>query len=283
MQNIIVPIDFSPNSYNALSIAKKITRKTRGTIHLLHVVEPVTGKYSSMGEVLKDDMSNVFMMKLIDNVSTELNNVAETNKDDLFQLNPVVKIGDSYKELCKYAREVKAELVVMGAKGMSDSEEFFIGGFTDKVIRSISCPVISVKEFNEDINVENIVFATDLEEEHKPLINLLMRMQDLFDSQLHIVKINTPRNFSNDLDNKAKLQRLADKYQLKNYTLNISSHEDEEYGILYFAQDIQSDLIAIGMHEKSGFRRIISGGSVAKEVAEHAYRPVLTYRFDPDR
>lgn len=64
---------------------------------------------------------------------------------------------------------------------------------------------------------------------------------------------------------------------MKNYTINSYSHEDEEYGIVYFADEVGADLIVMGIHEKSGFRRLISGGSLAEEVSDHTFRPVLTY------
>lgn len=111
------------------------------------------------------------------------------------------------------------------------------------------------------------------------MINLLMRMQDLFGSVIHIVKINTRNNFSNDIDSQVELETLADRFELKNYTINSYAHTDEEYGIVYFADKVDADLIAIGIHEKSGFRRLISGGSLSDDVTDHTFRPVLTYHF----
>ncbi|MEM7110401.1 MAG: universal stress protein, partial [Bacteroidota bacterium] len=100
-----------------------------------------------------------------------------------------------------------------------------------------------------------------------------------FDATLHVVKINTRKNFQNEISMDKNLESFAKRFDLKNYTLDTYSHEDEEYGIVYFADKMEADLIALGINEKSGIRRLISGGSIAEDVTEHTFRPVLTYQF----
>jgi len=283
MQNIVVPTDFSFISYNALDFAKKIAKKTDGTIYLIHVMEPIVGRYSSIGEFREDDLDDVYNAKLTEKIGNELKALKQAHANRFYEIQTKVLIGDPFKEIKDFITFIDPDLVIMGAKGYTDAAEFFLGSLTDKVVRSISCPVISVKGKVEENEFKNIVYATDLEEENVHILNTLKELQSLFDSKLHIVKINTHKNFRNDIDTMVELRFLADKYQLKNFTLNCYSHEDEEYGVIYFADDRQADLIAMGIHEKSGFRRLISGGSLLDEVTDHTFRPILTHRFQSEK
>ena len=279
MQNIIVPTDFSFISYNALEYAKMIAKKTDGTIFLVHVMEPISGKYSSTGEFMEDDLDDIYNKKLSEKIGNELKILRKAHTNRFYEIQTKLLVGDLFQELRDFISFIGPDLVIMGAKGYTDAEEFFLGSLTDKVIRSISCPVITVTgKVNKNV-FKNIVYATDLEEEQVRMLNLLKQLQSLFGSQLHLVKINTRKNFSNDIDTMVEFERLVDKYQVKNYTLNCYSHEDEEYGVIYFADVKKADLIAMGVHEKSGFRRLISGGSLADEVVDHTIIPVLTRRF----
>ena len=279
MRNIIVPTDFSFISYNALEFAKMIAKKTDGTIFLVHVMEPISGKYSSTGEFIKDDLDDIYNTKLSEKIGNELKILKKAHANRFYEIQTKLLVGDPFRELRDFISFIGPDLVIMGAKGYTDAEEFFLGSLTDKVIRAMSCPVITVTgKVNENV-FKSIVYATDLEEEQVSMLNLLKEFQSLFGSQLHIVKINTRKNFSNDIDTMVGFEHLVDKYQLMNYTLNCYSHEDEEYGVIYFADVKKADLIAMGVHEKSGFRRLISGGSLAAEVADHTFRPVLTLRF----
>jgi nucleotide-binding universal stress UspA family protein len=280
MKNIVVPTDFSIKSYNALITAKKIARKAHSTIHIVHVLKPILGSYSSFGEAYDKEMNQEYVVKLVEKVGKELENLKNTHTESSFNIEIKLLVGDPFKDIQAYVKESKADLVIIGDKGVTDAEEFFLGSLTDKVIRSITCPVITMKMVADDEQFDSIVYATDLKEDHKTMMNLLLAFQDFYGSTIHLVKINSPKKFKNDIDTKIELQKLVDKYEMKNCTLNSYSHEDEEYGIVYFADQIGADLIAIGVHEKSGFRRLISGGSMIDKVKDHKFRPVLTYRFD---
>ena len=72
------------------------------------------------------------------------------------------------------------------------------------------------------------------------------------------------------------MQEFAKRLQLKNFTLNIFSDNTEEEGIIYFADHINADLIAMATHGRTGFAHVISG-SIAEDVVSHSKRPVLTF------
>ena len=65
---------------------------------------------------------------------------------------------------------------------------------------------------------------------------------------------------------------------LQNYTINIYNDKVEEDGIIYFAQDIEADLIALATHGRTGLLHLLSG-SIAEDVVNHAKRPVWTFRL----
>lgn len=72
------------------------------------------------------------------------------------------------------------------------------------------------------------------------------------------------------------MQDFAKKLQLKNYTINIFNDLSEEEGIVYFADSINADLIAMATHGRTGFAHVMAG-SIAEDVVSHSKRPVLTF------
>jgi len=275
---IIVPTDFSATSFNALKVAKNIAKKTNGEIILLHVIEAPSASISSTGEAVEDMMAHVFIAQLYAKVGLQLQNLKDKNSD--VNIKTLKKVGDPYWEIKELIREEQADFVVIGEKGVSDIDDLFIGSLTDKVVRSSACPVITVNQSIENHPVKNILYATDLREDHPKLVEIIKQLQEIFDAKLHIVKINTKDNFSNDIDTMVDMRKLVDKHELQNYTLNTYNHEDEEYGIVYYADEVNADLITMGIRKRTGIRRLINGGDLAVEVAEHSNRPVLTYHFN---
>jgi nucleotide-binding universal stress UspA family protein len=90
------------------------------------------------------------------------------------------------------------------------------------------------------------------------------------------VRINTPANFQRDLVVKKYMEDFAKKLGLKNYTINIFNDMTEEEGIIYFADSIDADMIAMATHGRTGFAHVLAG-SIAEDVVSHSKRPVLTY------
>ena len=71
------------------------------------------------------------------------------------------------------------------------------------------------------------------------------------------------------------MEKFAKKLGLKNYTINVYNDLTEEEGIIYFAESIKADMIAMATHGRTGFAHVLAG-SIAEEVVSHAKRPVLT-------
>ena len=110
------------------------------------------------------------------------------------------------------------------------------------------------------------------------MIHQLGELQKLFGATIHIVSVNTPSNFENDRYYKKAMKEFAEKHQLENYTMNVYNDDPEEDGIIYFAEDIDADMIALGTHGRTGISRLLSS-SIAEDVVNHAKRPVWTFKL----
>jgi nucleotide-binding universal stress UspA family protein len=110
------------------------------------------------------------------------------------------------------------------------------------------------------------------------VINKIKTLQEALGAQLHLVKINTPTDFSVDHATKQTMEQFAKKYQLENYTINVYNDKAPEDGIISFAGEIKAQLIAMATHGRTGFSQLFNG-SIAEGVVNHAKRPVWTCRI----
>jgi nucleotide-binding universal stress UspA family protein len=172
--------------------------------------------------------------------------------------------------------EQKVDLVVMGTHGYSKLEEMVIGTNTERVVRHARCPVLSIHKKPAKIDFKNIVYATAMHKDEEVFSRIVKRTQQLYNSTIHLVRINTPGDFQRDYVVKEYMEKFAKKLGLKNYTINIFNDVTEEDGIIYFAETIDADLIAMATHGRTGFAHVMAG-SIAEDVVGHAKRPVLTF------
>ena len=143
-------------------------------------------------------------------------------------------------------------------------------------MRYAKSSVLTVHRKQSSFDYKNIVFATSLNEDESAIIDILKVMQETYNSTLHLVRVNTPNNFERDTDTLAAMKSYAENNGIKNYTMNVFNDSTEEEGIVYFAEHINADLIALSTHGRTGLAHLLSG-SIAEDVVSHAHRPVLTH------
>ena len=279
MKKILVPTDFSKAAQMAIDVASGIAKKANAEMILLHVVEEVK-KDSYNVDFKKDDGSTwenkLFTMRLIERGKKQLTKLADESKAAGVKVKTELRLGTPFHGMRSIITNHKVDLVVMGTAGHSKLEEMIIGTNTEKVVRHANCPVLTVhkKPFNTDF--KNIVYATSMSKEEEVFSRIVRKTQQIYDATVHLVRINTPGNFQRDAVVKKYMESFAKKLQLKNYTINVFNDLNEEEGIIYFAESINADLIAMATHGRTGFAHVLAG-SIAEEVVSHAKRPVLTF------
>lgn len=279
MKKILVPTDFSKPALIATEVAADIARKAGASLILLHVVEEATGgSFNVEGQVSTDGdfEDRVFTMRLIDKARKQLEKAVLDPKMADVKIDGELRVGNPYHGMTTIIAEHKVDLVVMGTAGHSQLEQMIIGSNTEKVVRNSRCPVLSVHKKPATSDFKNIVYATAMAKDEEVFSRIVKRTQQVYDSTVHLVRINTPGDFQRDHIVKDYMEKFAKKLGLKNYTINVYNDIDTEEGIIRFADSINADLIAMATHGRTGFAHVMAG-SVAEDVVTHAKRPVLTF------
>lgn len=280
MKTILVPTDFSKQAQIAVDVAADIARKSNAELILLHVIEEATGSsFNVGGQVASDDESwenKIFNMRLIERGKKQLAKMVENTKQAGVRVRQELRLGTPFHGMRTIITERKVDLVVMGTAGHTKLEEMIIGSNTEKVVRHSNCPVLTVHRKPAHPEFRNIVYATAMSKDEEVFSRIIRKTQQMYDATVHLVRINTPANFQRDVVVRKYMQDFAKKLQLKNFTINVFNDMSEEEGIIYFADSINADLIAMATHGRTGFAHVLAG-SIAEEVVSHARRPVLTF------
>jgi nucleotide-binding universal stress UspA family protein len=279
MKKILVPTDFSKPAQIATEVAADIARKSGASLILLHVVEEATGgSFNVEGQVADDSdfEDRLFTMRLIEKSRKQLEKAVLDPKMADVKVDGELRVGNPFHGMNTIIAEHKVDLVVMGTAGHSQLEQMIIGSNTEKVVRQSKCPVLTVHKKPATSNFKNIVYATAMAKDEEVFSRIVKRTQQVYDSTVHLVRINTPGDFQRDHIVKDYMEKFAKKLGLKNYTINVYNDIDTEEGIIRFADSIDADLIAMATHGRTGFAHVMAG-SVAEDVVQHAKRPVLTF------
>lgn len=274
MKKILVPCDFSKPAVHAFRYALRIAKEAKASIHLLFVAElpvmPATVVMPVMG------FETAYVEDITGKAEKEFKTLTEKYKEQGVKVEFKFELGSIFQRIIDHISHEKIDLVIMGSHGANGLKEVLIGSNAEKIVRKSPVPVLVVKNYF-DGTVTNIVFPNTLEIEHQEdLVMKVKALQDLFKAKLHIVHINTPLNFTSDRVTMARLKAFVTRFMIKDYTLNVFNHQNEEEGINLFARSVNAELIAMGTHGRTGIAHVVNG-SLAEDVTNHADSLVWTY------
>jgi nucleotide-binding universal stress UspA family protein len=285
MKRILVPTDFSEQSENALALACQLAVRMDAEIELLHVLDSPDGDQSSdLDSIIAgggisggSDINAIFFVKLVEKTRERLNEII--SRPDMMGLQIIhrMKMGTPYKVISNETENGKVDLIIMGTSGTSNWEEAFVGSNAERVVRHAFCPVFTVRNKVDVFSINNIAYASDFKHNHKHLVEILKEMAKFLSAQIHLVKINTPGGFQNDKINYAALKSFAEENKFSNYECHVYNFEDEEDGIISFAESNDMNMIVLATEGRTGFARLLEG-SITEDVVNYSKIPVLTFR-----
>ena len=273
MKTIIVPIDFSEQSENALRVAASLAKTHNSEILVLHMPELNEAMISS-SEGFHPEQT-VFLLKLAEKRIGEF-----LNKDYLKEtkITPIIKHFKVFGEVNEIAEKHHADLIVMGSHGTDGLKEIFVGSNAEKVVRNSEIPVLVIKKQHEQFKVENFVFACDYKEESLEAFQKARAFAEKLGANMHMVYINTPGDhFLSTQDAYAKVNEFLAKAGAGT-GVDIYNDYSVEKGVLNYCDSIGADVIGIPTHGRKGLSHFFMG-SIGEDIANHAQLPVMTFRI----
>ena len=147
IKNIVVPIDYSEASLNALETAGYVATQQRSRVQLLHVQET----------------DEAYLDQAALTMPSHARSVADAIAAGFHQkqgINPgiVFRTGFAGPTIVKAAHDLKADLIVLGAHGASGMREQFIGTTAYYVVKYANCPVLIIPEGSKWPGFSKVLF-----------------------------------------------------------------------------------------------------------------------------
>ncbi len=276
MKKILVPVDFSVPSMEAVKFAINVALKSKGEVRLVHIVELPVMYDSTLMPALS--FEEAFYNDMKKKAEKGFDKIRAKWADTGLKISSSVEFGNFSTKLLAVADAWSAEVIIMGTHGTSGLRDIFIGSNTEKIVRQASMPVIAIRKSIKLEDIKDIVYAISSTEENEDLMEQVKRIQDFLKAQLHLVFINTPAIFRKDAQTLPELKAFAKRFMLKNFTINIYNDLSEEEGLKNFAESKKAGLIAMSTHGRKGLAHLLSG-SLAEDVVNHIACPVWTYKI----
>ena len=140
---ILLPTDFSDCSAEAAAVARTLADRFGSRVVVLHVLdEPATLDPMFRGDIPLEMLRNRMEQFSRENMEAFL----ARHFSGFGNFDTLMATGIPYREIIGKAREVGADLIVIGTHGRTGMEKVIFGSTAEKVVRMAPCPVLSVRQ-----------------------------------------------------------------------------------------------------------------------------------------
>lgn len=137
---LLVPTDFSEGSEAAIAYAVELAKPLGAELVVLHTYEiPMVG-FPDGTLVATAELAS----RVLEGAQQGLRAVEQKHATTGVAMRTVVKQGDTWRTILETADEVGAGMIVMGTHGRRGLPRALLGSVAEKVVRSATCPVLTV-------------------------------------------------------------------------------------------------------------------------------------------
>jgi nucleotide-binding universal stress UspA family protein len=300
---ILCPIDFSPHSRRALDYALAIARWYESEVTVLHVALAVP-------LALGPDVPAPAVPAVVERqrLADEVARFVEAAVPGNVPVATVIRHGASVAdEICREADVRQADLLAIGTHGRSGLDRLLLGSVTEKVLRKVACPVLTVpRGASEPAPAVPVVFKrllcpVDFSASSMKALQYALSLAQEADAHLTVLHVVTydleteaPEMYETVIADRRltveEYRKKCEDYSRERLeaaipqsardfcTIDTKLATGKPYrAILRIADEQQTDLIVMGVQGRGALDRLLFG-STTQHVVRQATCPVLTLR-----
>lgn len=279
IQKLLVPHDFSDAAAKALQYAIDLAAKVGASVVVVHAWQ--LSAYASPSSELAKGMER--------DLSRDLAAAIKKAQRGTVKVEKQLRLGVPYVEIVTAAKELGADMIVMGTTGKTGLEHFLLGSVAERIVRTARGRVVVVPLRPDGAAaaapvVRRILCAVDFSEGSEAALREAVALAERADARITAVHCCAPSPYSSlgpaissalERELQAELAGVVHRYAARRAPIDtILRHGVPYVEIVATAEEISADLIVVGTAGRTGLAHLLLG-SVAERVVRTSRVPVM--------
>jgi len=302
--SVLVPLDGSIFAEHALPLAASIARHAGAALRLVRVVPPLADYFfwaPLPSDPLEHQLREIHRQEARDYLDDVVHRLHDVGAGPI--VCDVLEEEEGISEsICADVVKTGSDLVVLTSHGRGAIRRFWLGSIADKLVRTLSVPVLLARpkepaaplDLRREATLKHILLALDGTAEAERILAPALAIGKAMNADYTLVRAIRPGGYSISLPNTIAQKiderqgRIAADYletaagRLRAEGAVVRSHvsfaDQPATAILEEAASASADLIALETHGRGGLSRFVLG-SVTDKVVRGSLLPVLLCRL----
>jgi nucleotide-binding universal stress UspA family protein len=287
-QKLVVPVDFSEHAEAALDAALALAKTSKATVHLVHAYEIPLGTIPPYGV----EVPQALLIGVRDAAARRLEKAADKVRASGVACEAHLSHGPTATTIAETAKQLGADLIVMGTRGLTGLKHVLLGSVAERVVRTAPCPVLTLKSDGAAFTrPQRILVPTDFSEQARPALDLAIELAREHGASIHVLHayelptsvtmaygIAVPQSVWDGVQEAAAKELAKVVERVKSAGVPVTSQlvtAPAADSIADAATAQRSDVIVMATRGLTGVKHVLLG-SVAERTLRIAPCPVLT-------
>ncbi len=271
IKRIAVPTDYSETANVALEYAVDLAKTFNAEVDLIHVQEE--GAYAG---IFAPSEKTDYVLR--DQAQVKLQEEANRlEKEHGIHVSQQVLRGRIYDQIIEGARNVEADIIVMGTHGVAGWAEFFVGSNAFRVVTQAPCPVLSVQVHAKQKGFKHIILPLDRTPESRQKVRFAATLAKKYGSTIHlgIMLLEDTEEIRYEFAKKEK--QITDYLTREGITYEVNTLFGDNLATMTmnYAESKRGDLVVIMTEQEYNLTGFFLG-PFAQQVVNHCKVPVMS-------
>lgn len=279
MKTILYATDYSENSELALRYAHHMSVKMEAKLMIIHVfdyptlLDEISLKPEAAFPDLEGDAYKKHNAKLKAFYERVLKGAVATSTIEI----DAIENSSAVQGIILKAKEIDALLIVTGMKCYSVLKELIMGSAAKHLIENAPCALLTIPHDSVNIKIQNILYATDFEEEDFGALNKLIEIAEPFNAKIKIVHVSPLDETFGKIQQRELEEKIHKHINYSNLELDILYADDAFHALkMHFGQS-NADVIAMLERNSSVGAEKVFHRDLVKRMESYGKIPVMIF------
>lgn len=271
--NLLIPLDFLPESEAALGYAVEVGKKLNARIHMLHILE---------------EESHLYRLVLNDNQRDMIRRGASGKLDELadkivgpsgLECTKTIQQGKVYDKIIEAVQLSGADIIVMGRTDSSDLKKNITGTNTMHIIKEANVPVITLRKKPEHPSCSHVILPLDLTKQTIVKASNAIVNARMLNARITVVSFLPDNRKSIEIKFIQRLDEIRKTFEMLEIKCEVKllPYSEKNTGIRLnkLVKELKGDLVMIMTQQELNFTEFFIG-SHAQEIINKSDCPVMS-------
>lgn len=286
MKTIAVLTDFSDRAGHAAMYALRLAQKIKANVLLFNAfLVPVNASYAHRAEWASEDYDEIKKA-----TETKLFALARKLEAELIEKSfrgaylPAISYqceeGAVANNIAILEEDKNMALIVLATHGADVVSDFMMGNNCRQVIDVASVPLLIVPQNCAVRDIEKFAFAADIVHNDIDYIKSLTSLAKHFSAEIMVVNVSQRALLSNEEEKALKLfkDEIIHKVNYSRVYYRNIPNDNVKKGLDWLIENVKFDMLVM-VHRKIDSVDFVFKSSVTKNIADHAFIPLLVYPY----